>query len=127
MDLKSELAGRYLRIIAIIALLLGLADAARLLGVSTGAESPITQLGTMGFSYLTVFCIAKLFSAVGLWIRASWGAVLLIIATVIELGMYFAGVPEMSIDAIGFAIRLLLVGSVAALFFLSFRLRRAHD
>jgi hypothetical protein len=127
MDLKSELAGRYLRIIAIITLLLGLADAARLLGVSTGAESPIAQLGTMGFSYLTVFCIAKLFSAVGLWIRASWGAVLLVIATVIELGMYFAGVPEMRIDAIGFAIRLLLVGSVGALFFLSFRLRRAHD
>ena len=87
MDLKSELAGRYLRIIAIIALLLGLADAARLLGVSTGAQSPITQLGPMGFSYLAAFSIARLFAAVGLWIRASWGAVLLVIATVVELAM----------------------------------------
>lgn len=127
MDLKSELAGRYLRIIAIIALLLGLADAARLLGVSTGAQSPITQLGPMGFSYLAAFSIARLFAAVGLWIRASWGAVLLVIATVVELIMYLTGSPDVQIDAIGFAIRLLLVGSIAVLFFLNFRLRRAHD
>jgi hypothetical protein len=29
--------------------------------------------------------------------------------------------------AFGFALRLLLVGGIAVLFFLSFRLRRAHD
>jgi uncharacterized membrane protein (DUF2068 family) len=127
MDLKSELAGRYLRIIAIIALLLGLGDAARLLGVSTGAQSPLTQLGAMGFAYLAVFSIARLFAAVGLWIRASWGAVLLVLATVIELVMYFGGVRDIQIDAVGFAVRLLLVGSIAVLFFLNFRLRRAHD
>ena len=127
MDFKSELAGRYLRIIAIIALLLGLADASRLLGVSSGAISPIAQLGTTGFAFLTVFCLARLFAAVGLWIRASWGAVLLVIATVVELVMYLTGSPDVQIDAIGFAIRLLLVGSIAVLFFLSFRLRRAHD
>jgi len=128
MDFKSELAGRYLRIIAIIALLLGLADAARLLGVSTGAQSPLTQLGTVGFAYLACFSIARLFAAVGLWIRASWGAVLLAGATVIELALYFAGVREVRMDAVGFAIRLLLVGGLGVLFFLNFRMRRsAHD
>jgi hypothetical protein len=127
MDFKSELAGRYLRIIAIIALLLGLADAARLLGVSTGAQSPLAELGPAGFSFLAVFCIARLFSAVGLWIRASWGAVLLIGATVIELALYLGGVKDVQMGAFGFALRLLLVGSIGVLFFLNFRMRRAHD
>jgi hypothetical protein len=128
MDFKSELAGRYLRIIAIIALLIGLGDAARLLGVSTGAQSPITQLGTAGFTYLAVFCIARLFAAVGLWIRASWGTVLLAGATTIELVLYLSGVREIRIDAFGFALRLLILGSLAVMWFLNFRLRRqAHD
>jgi hypothetical protein len=127
MDFKSELAGRYLRIIAIIALLLGLSDATRLLGVSSGAQSPIALLGPAGFAYLTVFCLARLFAAVGIWIRASWGAVLLVGATVIELALYLGGVRDVQIGAFGFALRLLLVGSIAVLFFLSFRLRRAHD
>lgn len=128
MDFKSELAGRYLRIIAIIALLLGLGDAARLLGVSTGAQSPITQLGATGFTYLAVFCVARLFAAVGLWIRASWGTVLLAGATLVELALYLAGVREVRIDAFGFALRLLILGSLAVLLFLNFRTRRqAHD
>jgi hypothetical protein len=128
MDFKSELAGRYLRIIAIIALLLGLGDAARLLGVSTGAQSPITQLGATGFTYLAVFCVARLFAAVGLWIRASWGTVLLAGTTLIELALYFAGVREVRIDAFGFALRLLILGSLAVMVFLNFRTRRsAHD
>jgi uncharacterized membrane protein (DUF2068 family) len=127
MDFKSELAGRYLRIVAIIALLLGLSDAARLLGVSSGAQSPITELGAAGFAYLTVFCLARLFAAVGLWIRASWGAVLLGISTTIELAMYLLRHPDVTISMVGFGIRLVLLVSVAVLLFLSFRMRRAHD
>jgi uncharacterized membrane protein (DUF2068 family) len=127
MDFKSELAGRYLRIVAIIALLLGLSDAARLLGVSSGAQSPITELGATGFAYLAVFCLARLFAAVGLWIRASWGAVLLGISTTIELLMYLLGNPDVTISMVGFGIRLVLLVSVVALLFLSFRMRRAHD
>lgn len=127
MDFQSALAARYLRIVAIIALLLGLVDAARLLGVSSGAQSPITQLGATGFAYLAVFCLARLFAAVGLWIRASWGAVLLGLATTVELLMYLFGNKDVTISAFGFAVRLLLVVSVAALLFLSLRMRRARD
>ena len=127
MDFKSELAGRYLRIVAIIALLLGLSDASRLLGVSSGAASPITELGATGFAYLAVFCLARLFAAVGLWMRASWGAVLLGLATTIELLMFFFGNRDVTISMLGFGVRLLLLVSVAALLFLSFRMRRAHD
>jgi hypothetical protein len=127
MDFQSALAARYLRVVAIIALLLGLVDAARLLGVSSGAQSPITQLGATGFAYLAVFCLARLFAAVGLWIRASWGAVLLGLATTVELLMYLFGNKDVTISAFGFAVRLLLVVSVAALLFLSLRMRRARD
>lgn len=126
MDFKSELAGRYLRIVAIIALLLGLSDASRLL-ISSGTTSPITELGPTGFAYLAVFCLARLFAAVGLWIRASWGAVLLGLATTVELLMFMFGNRDVTISMLGFGVRLLLVVSVAALLFLSFRMRRQHD
>lgn len=127
MDFKSDLAGRYLRIVAIITLLLGLSDASRLLGLSSGTHSPIAELGVAGFSYLTAFCLARLFAAVGLWIRASWGAVLLGGATAVELAMYLMGNADVRISAFGFAVRLLLLVSVAGLFVLSLRMRRAHD
>ena len=127
MDFKGEVAGRYVRIVAIIALLLGLADAARLLGVSSGTVSPLQTLGTAGFVYLAIFCLARLFAAVGLWIRASWGAVLLVGATVVELVMYLVGNPDVRIDAIGFALRLVLLAAISVIFVLSFRMRRAHD
>lgn len=127
MDFKGEVAGRYIRIVAIIALLLGLADAARLLGVSSGAVSPLQTLGTAGFVYLAIFCLARLFAAVGLWIRASWGAVMLVGATVVELVMYLMGNPDVRIDAIGFALRLVLLAAISVIFVLSFRMRRAHD
>ena len=127
MAFGDEPTGRYIRIVAIISLLLGLSDAARLLGVWLGDQSPIALLGASGFTWLAVFCIARLFAAVGLWIRASWGAVLLGISTSIELLMYLIGNRDVTISAFGFAVRLVLVASVAVLLFLSFRLRRQHD
>ena len=127
MDFKGEVAGRYIRIVAIIALLLGLADAARLLGVSSGSVSPLQTLGTAGFIYLAIFCLARLFAAVGLWIRASWGAVLLVGATAVELAMYLMGNRDIQLDPIGFALRLVLLVAITVVFVLSIRMRRAHD
>ncbi len=128
MDFNTPIGGRYVRIVAIIALLLGLNDAARLLGVSTGPQSPLEILGAAGFTYLAIFAMARLFAAVGLWLRASWGAVLLVGATVIELGMYLFGNRDIEMTALGFAVRLVLLTSVVVIFVLSFRMRqRAHD
>jgi hypothetical protein len=128
MDFNSPIAGRYLRIVAIIALLLGLSDAARLLGVSSGNVSPLEQLGASGFTYLAVFALARLFSSVGLWIRASWGAVLLVGATTVELLMYLMGNRDVQMSALGFAVRLVLLVSIVLIFVLSLRFReRAHD
>ena len=129
MDFKSPIAGRYVRIVAIIALLLGLSDAARLLGIGANAGvSPIYTLGVSGFTYLAIFALARLFAAVGLWIQASWGAVLLVGATVIELGMYMLGSRDVQMSALGFAVRLVLLVSIVLIFVLSLRFReRAHD
>ena len=127
MDLKSEMNLRILRIIAMVALLMGLGDAARLLGVTTGTASPLQLLGVEGFVYLAVFCLARLFAAVGLWLGASWGAVLLVGGTVIELALYLGGNRAIEIDIIGFALRMLIVVAVGVLVVLSLRLRRAHD
>jgi hypothetical protein len=127
MDLKEGLAGRYVRIIAIVSLLVGLGDAARLLGVSSGNVSPITILGPAGFVYLAIFCLSRLFAAVGLWIGASWGAVLLVGATTVELVLFLGGNRDVHMDLLGFGVRLLLVISIVLLFVLSLRLRRAQD
>ena len=64
----------------------------------------------------------------GLWIRASWGAVLLVGCTVLELGMYLFGNKDIQMNALGFAIRLVLLVSIVLVFVLSLRMQqRAHD
>jgi hypothetical protein len=129
MDFILEPAGRYIRIVAIIALLLGLNDAARLLGVTSGDQSPLTTLGPAGFTYLALFALARLFAAVGLWIKASWGAVLLVSATGVELLMFLLGNRDVQMSALGFAVRLVLLTAIVLVFVLSWRVRRArvHD
>ena len=128
MGLINAFASRYIRVIAMVALLLGLGDAARLLGVTSGATSPIVELGMVSYAYLTVFCLARLFSAVGLWIKASWGAVLLGITTAVELMLYFTGTPGIDFGLIGLVVRVLLLLSVLALLALAvLRLRQARD
>jgi hypothetical protein len=116
----------YIRIVAILALVLGLSDAARLLGINLGATSPITAMGSSAFIYLAAFCLARLFAAVGLWIKASWGAVLLVGATALELGLYISGSPDIRMSAIGFAVRLVLLAAIIFILGLSLRFNRAQ-
>ena len=125
MDFNASPIGIYIRIVAIIGLLLGLIDAARLLGVNLGAVSPITAMGMTGFVYLAIFALARLFAAVGLWIKASWGAVLLVGATSVELALYLLGSTDVAMSAIGFAVRLVLLASIVIIFVLSIHSRRA--
>ncbi|MGV8855695.1 MAG: hypothetical protein ACOH2L_13725 [Devosia sp.] len=126
MDFNASPIGIYIRIVAIISLLLGLNDAARLLGVNLGAVSPIATMGMTGFVYLAIFALARLFAAVGLWIKASWGAVLLVGATSVELVLYLLGSADVEMTAIGFAVRLVLLASILLIFALSVRNRRAR-
>jgi hypothetical protein len=124
MDFNTPFAIRYVRIVALIALLLGLSDAARLLGVTGGEHNPIVTFGMTGFIYLATFALARLFAAVGLWIKASWGAVLLAGATGIELVMFLAGNPNVQMTIFGFGIRLVLLLSIGLILVLTLRLKR---
>ena len=86
-------------------------------------------MGMSGFVYLAIFALARLFAAVGLWIKASWGAVLLVSATGVELLMFLLGNRDVQMSAIGFAVRLVLLTAIILVFVLSWRVRRArvHD
>ncbi len=129
MEFTSEPIGRYVRVVSIISLLLGLNDASRLLGVSLGAQSPLETFGIAGFVYLAIFTLSLLFASVGLWIKASWGAVLLAAATSVELIMFLVGSKDVQMTVFGFGLRLVMLAAILALFVLSIRLRRAaiHD
>lgn len=126
MDFNAPPIGIYIRVVAIISLLLGLNDAARLLGVNLGPVSPIATMGMTGFVYLAIFALARLFAAVGLWIKASWGAVLLVGATSVELLLYLLGNTDVRMSAFGFAVRLVLLVAILIIFILSIRSSRAR-
>jgi hypothetical protein len=127
-DFNTPIVGRYVRVVAILSLLIGLADAARLLGVSSGDANPIDLMGITGFVFTSVFSMARLFAAVGLWIRASWGAVLLLAATIVELGMYLLGNRAIQFSALDFAVRMVLLVAIVLIFVVAFRFRqRAQD
>jgi hypothetical protein len=131
LEFGSEPIGRYLRVLAMVTLLIGLNDASRLLGVTLRDQSPIELYGFTGFIYLAVFTLSLLFAAVGLWMRASWGAVLLAAATGIELVLFLFGSKDIQMTMVGFGIRLVLLAALLAIFVLSLRMRRAaaaaHD
>lgn len=126
MSFKSPQLGLYIRVVALLSLLLGLSDAGRLLGVNLGAVSPVAVLGPTGFVLLGIFSLARLFAGVGLWLKASWGAVLLVGSTTAELALYLAGSPDIRMSAFGFAIRIVLLVAISAIFALSFRFSRAQ-
>lgn len=127
MEFNAPSIGLYVRVIAIISLLLGLNDAARLLGVNLGTRSPVEIMGMPAFVYLGIFSMARIFAGVGLWLKASWGAVLLVAATAIELGMYLGGHPDVQLTGFGFAVRCVLLIAIIAVFGLALRLRMARN
>lgn len=123
---KSPHLGLYLRIVALLSLALGLSDAGRLLGINLGETSPLAVLGPAGFVLLAVFSLARLFAGVGLWLKASWGAVLLVGATTAELALYVGGSGDIRMSAVGFAMRVVLLVAVLVIFALAFRFSRAQ-
>jgi hypothetical protein len=126
MSFKSPQLGLYIRIVALLSLALGLSDAGRLLGVNLGATSPVAVLGPVGFVLLGIFSLSRLFAGVGLWLKTSWGAVLLVGSTTAELALYLAGSPDIRMSAFGFAVRIVLLVAISVIFALSFRFSRAQ-
>lgn len=119
----------YVRMVALVSLLMGLSEAARLLGVGSGDTSPLATLGITGFTYLGILALSRIFAAVGLWMKESWGGLVLVAATGWELALYLLGNRDIQMSLPGFVIRVIVILAVLLIFALNLRLRRAsvHD
>lgn len=126
MDIKAFLRDNFVRFLALVCLFIGLADAGQLLGISGGSANPILVMGTPAFILLSVFTLARLFAAVGLWLNASWGGVLLIGATVIELILAFSRSAHVSLSLNEMSVRLALLIAISVFLILRFLSAREH-
>lgn len=107
-----------IRQIAIIALINGVLDAGRILGVGDGTVNPFEAYSVAGFALLGGFAIARIFAAVGMWIESNWGAPLLLGITLVELMVYLTANVRLEIGLVGFVARLIeLVGAMLILWF----------
>jgi len=118
-----------IRLVAVLALLGSLGDAARLLGVGAGDASPLEMFSIIGFAFLGGFTIARMFAAVGIWIRSTWGTPLLLGTTLIELFVFLTGIVRLDIGIFGFALRLLQLAGAILILWTTYRLwrQRIHD
>jgi len=110
-----------IRQIAVLALFNGLFDAARLLGMGGTDISPLQTFGVAGFASLLGFSVARLFGAVGMWIRSSWGTPLLFGATLAELTVFLLYIVRMDIGLIGFGVRLIQLAGTTLVLWLAYR------
>lgn len=119
MDIKVFVRDNFVRFLALVCLAIGLADAGHLVGVSGGSVNPLVAMGVPAFVLLSIFTMARLFAAIGLWINASWGAALLIGATAVELGLVFSFSRHVTLSLTELVIRLALL--IAMVMFLVMR------
>ncbi len=126
MDLAIEPAGLAARILAILSLVMGLGDAAHLLGVWSGPQSPLTAFGVTGFALLAILAAARLFAALGLWLQVQWGAVLLAAALVVELGAVLLGNGLVTMTLYSFIFKLAVLLATFALLAMSWFMTRRH-
>lgn len=116
MNLQSFARDNLARFLAVICLLVGLGDTARLVGLTSGVQNPLVEMGVTAFVFLGIFAISRLFASVGLWMGASWGSALLVGVTALELALMLIGSSNIQLGSLDIIIRLMLfVGILAVL------------
>jgi hypothetical protein len=112
-EMKVQIGGRFIEIfaraLALLCLWIGLSELSRLLGVSTGDQNPVENMGATAFVYLAGFAVARLFCAVGLWINSSWGAVVLFGAAATELVLAVLGNAQITLSGGDLVLRIILL------------------
>jgi len=103
------------RIVAAASLFVGLSNAFLALGVSSDVTDPVTGFGQFAFVALTIIALLRLFAAVGLWAYATWGAFLLLFASLIEIGMVVVSTARVAVSPIDFGIAIMLLASAIGL------------
>jgi hypothetical protein len=78
----------YMRGIAILLLLAGLARACQVLGIFTPEGLGFIDLTPAKRSAAVTLLLVDLFASVGLWIGAAWGPVMWAVALAVEVSMY---------------------------------------
>ena len=78
----------YMRVIAILLLLAGLARACQVLGIFTPEGLGFADLTPAKRSAAVTLLLVDIFAAVGLWIGAVWGPVMWAVALAVEVSMY---------------------------------------
>ncbi len=106
------------RVLAALCLYVGLFMAAGLLGVHSGGQSPLLQLGPTAFTYLAIFTLGYLFAAVGIWIGSTWGYVVAVGTALAELVLAMLGDPAVKLSTVDFFAALIVLIVGAALFVL---------
>ena len=76
----------YLRLVALLLLVAGLARACLILGLTP--EGDFSALAPAWRTGATTLVLVDLFAAVGLWVGAVWGPVIWAVAIVVEVAMY---------------------------------------
>jgi hypothetical protein len=87
LDGAGRLTRLYLRVVALLFLAAGLARAALILGITPTGESFATLSAGWRAGAVTL-TLLNLFTAVGLWIGATWGPVMWAVAALVEAAMY---------------------------------------
>jgi hypothetical protein len=86
-DARLPLTVIYMRVVAMLLLIVGLARACQVLGIVPEGQTfadltPATRAGAV------TLLLADLLAAVGLWIGAVWGPVMWAVALAVEVSMY---------------------------------------
>ena len=84
---ETRLLRVYQRLIAILFLCVGLLRAALVIGMFPGSEGFLGLEGPWRAGLVTLV-ILDLFTAVGLWMAASWGPVIWAVAALVEIAMH---------------------------------------
>lgn len=84
---RQPLTVVYLRVVAMLLLLVGLARACQILGIVPSGRG-FADLTPAMRSGATTLMLVDLFAAVGLWIGAAWGPVMWALALAVEVTMY---------------------------------------
>ncbi len=104
------------RALSVVCLFVGLSLASSLLGVRSGINSPLAQLGLVAFTYLAVFTLGYLFAAVGIWIGSSWGLVVALGTALVEIILAVSGDSAVRLSEVEFFIALMVFVVALALF-----------
>lgn len=78
----------YVRFVALLLLIAGLARACQVLGILTPDALSFDSLSPAKRASAVTLLLVDLFAAVGLWVGAAWGPVMWAVALAVEVAMY---------------------------------------